>query len=91
MSYREELIEAHNEVMKSLTLKEVMTFYNDNGLKDEFESILFSMPKNSEIEELRKLLIAYLINQMSTFNWKFTEAELADSLDTLLRFRKENE
>jgi hypothetical protein len=86
---REELIEAHNEVMKSLTLKEVMTFYNENGLKDEFENILFSMPKKSEVEELRKALIGYLINQMSTFHTKFTEAELVDSLDLLLQFRKE--
>jgi len=59
---KKELINEHKELVKSLNLNQVMTLFHDNDLKDDFEKILFNMPKLASLEQLRETLVLNLID-----------------------------
>lgn len=80
MNNRQELINAYQEIIKSLTVEELKNFYEENELGDDYERILMSMPKKAEMETFRVSLTT------SILNWIEFDALTEEDLQDLIQY-----
>jgi hypothetical protein len=62
MNNRDEIIKAHKELIKSMSVEQLKEVFDDNDLQEDYEKILFAMPKKAEMETFRVNLATNLIN-----------------------------
>jgi len=82
MSTRDEIIKAHKEIIMSMSVDQLKEVFEDNDMNEDFEKILFSMPKKAEMETFRVNLAANLINWIEYEH--LSESDLVDATEYLL-------
>lgn len=85
---RTELIGALENEFKTMSLEMLKEFYDENGLSEYFEKVLFIMPKNSSIEEFRKALVVELFYLMKGDNVNLTDEDYTDLINLTREYKK---
>ena len=89
MNKRKELVDAHKEIIMNLSVDELREVFSDNDMLDDFETIVLSMPKKTEMDTLRINLGANLTSWIDYDS--LSEGELLDQLEYLLNIVNEKE
>jgi len=87
MNDRDEIIKAHKELIMSMNIDQLKEVFKDNDITEDFEKILFAMPKNTEMETFRITLATNLINWVE-YDHLSTE-DITSATEYLLTIKKE--
>lgn len=87
MNNKQDLIKAHQEVIKNMTVQELVTYCKENEIGEIYERVLFSMPKKAEMDSFRVALIVAILGSID-FN-DLTEEQLQELLQYMTT-KKEN-
>jgi hypothetical protein len=85
---RNELIGALENQFKTMSMELLKEFYDENGLTDYFEKVLFIMPKNASLEDFRKALAVELLYLIQGNNVNLTDEDYNDLINTLQEYKK---
>jgi hypothetical protein len=87
MNNKQELIKAHEEIIKNMSVQELVNYCKENEIGELYERVLFSMPKKAEMESFRVALIVAILGSID-FN-DLTEEQLQELLQYMTT-KKEN-
>ena len=87
MNNKQELINAHEEIIKNMSVQELINYCKENEIDELYERVLFSMPKKAEMDSFRVALIVAILGAVN-FN-DLTEEELQELLQYMTT-KKEN-
>ena len=82
MNQRDEIIKAHQEIMMNLSVDQLKQVFDDNNLQQDYEKIVFAMPKKAEMDTLRVNLATNLVNWVEYDH--LTEEQITTATEYLL-------
>ena len=88
MNNREEIIKLHKELIMSMSIEQLKEVFDDNDLQEDYEKIIFAMPKKAEMETFRVTLATNLINWVE-YDHLSTD-DITSATEYLLSILKEN-